>query len=263
MTMLGGRKVNAKGRATGRLKTNRHTQFKGQFAGRLIEMLESPAFRVLSLSGRRILDRLEIELGRHGGQDNGRLPCTYQDFCDYGIDRHAIAPAIRECVALGFIELSQRGSGGNAEFRSPNYFRLTYKHSGSEPPSDEWRKIETLELAESCARAARGATTKQNARHRCPMGKTPTEISIATTKSLVPQKPNSDGDFSPFSMGKTHTESAAPPMGETPTTVPVWETLTTSRSGDGALGTPTAAPKPSHFVYPELPDCLNSNRVNP
>ena len=47
----------------------------GQFAPRLIEMLESPAYCVLSLSARRVLDRLEIELGHHGGKDNGRTSC--------------------------------------------------------------------------------------------------------------------------------------------------------------------------------------------
>jgi hypothetical protein len=40
----------------------------GAFAWRLIEMLESPANRALSLSARRVLERLEIELYRHGGK---------------------------------------------------------------------------------------------------------------------------------------------------------------------------------------------------
>jgi hypothetical protein len=64
-------------------------------------MLESPTFRELSLSARRVLDRLEIELAHHGGMDKGRLPVTYDDFQRYGIDRHAIAPAIRELIAPG------------------------------------------------------------------------------------------------------------------------------------------------------------------
>jgi hypothetical protein len=50
-------------------------KISGQFAWRTIEMMESPAFRVLSHSARRILDRLEIEIAHHGGNDNGRLPC--------------------------------------------------------------------------------------------------------------------------------------------------------------------------------------------
>jgi hypothetical protein len=45
-----------------------------QFSWRTIRMLRSPAYRILSLSARRCLDRIEIELARHGGQDNGNLP---------------------------------------------------------------------------------------------------------------------------------------------------------------------------------------------
>jgi hypothetical protein len=67
--------------------------------------MESPAFRALSHSAHRILDRLEIELAHHGGNDNGRLPCTFDHFAEYGIDRHSIAPAIREVEALKFIRL--------------------------------------------------------------------------------------------------------------------------------------------------------------
>jgi hypothetical protein len=84
----------------------KRTRIDGQFAAREIKMLESHAFRELSLSARRVLDRLEIELAHHGGMDNGKLPVTYDDFQRYGIDRHAaIAPAIRELVALGFVAL--------------------------------------------------------------------------------------------------------------------------------------------------------------
>ena len=49
----------------------------GQFVMRRIDMLRSPAFCVLSLTGRRILDRLEIEHAAHGGRDNGKLPVTF------------------------------------------------------------------------------------------------------------------------------------------------------------------------------------------
>jgi hypothetical protein len=52
----------------------RRTQIGGQVAPRLIEMLESPAYRALSLSGHRVLDRIEIEMAHHGGTDNGKLP---------------------------------------------------------------------------------------------------------------------------------------------------------------------------------------------
>ena len=89
-------------------------------------MISSPAFCVLSLSARRVLDRLEVEMASHGGTDNGKLPVTFSDFRRYGIDYDAIAPAIREVVALGFVEVTKPGRAGNAEYRLPNIFRLTY-----------------------------------------------------------------------------------------------------------------------------------------
>ena len=102
----------------------------GQFTMRPIEMLRSPAYRVLSLSARRMLDRIEIEHARHGGKENGRLPVTHADFREYGIDRHAVAPGIREVVALGFVEQTQRGFAGTAQHR-PSLFRLTYLPANS------------------------------------------------------------------------------------------------------------------------------------
>jgi hypothetical protein len=74
----------------------RRSSFSGQFAGRLVEMLESPAYRALSLGALRVLSRVEIELAHHGGNDNGKLPVTYDDFERYGIHRHSIRPAISE-----------------------------------------------------------------------------------------------------------------------------------------------------------------------
>jgi hypothetical protein len=123
-------------------------------------MLESPAFRVLSLSARRVLDRLEIELAHHGGQDNGKLPVTYEHFHEYGIHRHAISSGIRECVALGFVEITEPGRAGNAEFRAPNLFRLTYMHTRVEDPTDDWRRIETFDDAKALAHAARLARSR-------------------------------------------------------------------------------------------------------
>jgi hypothetical protein len=116
-------------------------------------MLRSPAWRALGPSARRILDRIEIELADHGGADNGKLPLTYDDFVRYGIDRHSIGPAIREVVALGFAEITEVGRAGNADWRKPNLFRLTYRNT-KYAPTNEWQKI-TKEQAKQIARAAR------------------------------------------------------------------------------------------------------------
>ena len=105
----------------------------GQFIPLTIEMLRSPAIRVLSLTAHRILFRLEIELADHGGRDNGDLPVTFTDFEQFGVgDRHMIGPAIREIIALGFVELTKPGRSGNGAHRMPNRFRLTYLPDGAE-----------------------------------------------------------------------------------------------------------------------------------
>jgi hypothetical protein len=140
--------------------TPRHrNRFDGQFNGRLIEMMESPAYRVLSLSAHRVLDRICIELGHHGGADGTKLPVTYEQFMEYGVHRHAIAPAIRELEALGFIEVTQRGKPSAGEFRLPNLFRLTWAVCHSTKPTHEWKRIPDIETAELWAKAARKAKT--------------------------------------------------------------------------------------------------------
>lgn len=159
MTAPGGTGVDATGRSTGRRRKQRHTKITGPFVPRLIEMLESFPFRVLSGPAHRILARIEIEHGLHAGLENGDLPVTFQNFVDYGMDRHSIAPAMRECIALGFVVITKQGSAGNREFRAPNVFRLTYLHTKDAAPTHDWRKIEpTMEGAQRLAVAARKAS---------------------------------------------------------------------------------------------------------
>jgi hypothetical protein len=189
----------------------RRTTIGGQFAPRLIEMLESPAYRALSKSAHRILARLEIEMAHHGGKDNGRLPVTFEDFQNYGIDRHAIAPAIRECESLGFVEITEHGRAGNAEFRSPNKFRLTYRDTeNTQQPTHDWRRVKTVEDARNLAYEARRRVSK---------------------------KQNSNGGKRHLSVGKSHPENGTVPVGKAATpAVPEKSTpLSISRVGAHAL----------------------------
>jgi hypothetical protein len=199
------------------VRSGRRTRIGGQFAACLIEMLESPAYRVLSLSARRVLDRIDIELGHHGGNDNGRLPVTYSDFVSYGIERHAVAPAIREAVALGFLEVTEQGCGGNAEFRSPNLFRLTYHPAKNllGDGSHEWRRIASMEEALQVARHAR--RKKSDRRYR-------------------PKKQKPSAGKPTVSVREIHTETNQTPVCETPTTAPVGKPalLSISRGGRAA-----------------------------
>lgn len=133
----------------------KHTKIGGQFAPRLVEMISSPAYFVLSLSARRVLDRLEIELAGHGGTENGKLIVTFDQFQKFGIDRHAIAPAIRETEALGFIEVTEHGRAGNAEYRQPNRFRITYRNTDYGQPTHEWRRVKTSTEAAAISQQSR------------------------------------------------------------------------------------------------------------
>jgi hypothetical protein len=144
----------------------RRNRMSEQFVSYPRTLLESPVWQVISLSARRVLDRIAIEHMNHGGRANGRLSVTYDDFVRYGIHRHAIAPAIREAVALGFLEVTAAGVAGAAQYRQPNRFRLTYVTGVDSSPTHEWRRITTREQATEIAAAARAARTARSYRVR-------------------------------------------------------------------------------------------------
>ncbi len=139
------------------MSRRRKTKIGGQFSWRLREMMESDPFRVLSRAGHLGLARLEIELCSNGGTNNGALIVPFADFEKFGIERESISPMIREVVALGFVRITHRGMGGNAEYRIPNKYRLTYKDTEREKPTDDWRAIKTREEALQVAKTARKA----------------------------------------------------------------------------------------------------------
>lgn len=168
MTARGHRKPNATGRSSGARKQDRFNKISGPFAPRPIEMLESPAYRALNGSEHKILARLEIEFSNHGGSENGRLPCTFDDFVKYGIHREAIAPSLRALQSLGFIEITERGSAGNAAWRRPHIYRLTYRHTDDENPTHDWKHVTQSGQAKQLARNARQKPEKFNSQSRKP-----------------------------------------------------------------------------------------------
>jgi hypothetical protein len=165
------------------MSPRRKNRIAGQFSARTIEMMESPAYIALGGSARKILDRLEIEHAHHGGNDNGKLPCTYEHFFEYGVHRHSIAPALRELEALGFIEITERGRAGNAEWRRPHLFRLTYRQVGNAKPTDEWRRVRTQHDADMISRAARTPVK------RLPKNRTPMMVSDISQCGIRHRKP--------------------------------------------------------------------------
>jgi hypothetical protein len=130
-------------------------RYSGAFIGHTLEMRRSPAWRALPDDARRILTRLEVEHMEHGGAENGNLVCTYNDFAADGVRRASVALALRQCVALGFVEIVKTGKRAIAEFRSPTRYRLTHVIGRGvgricqEEPSNEWRSIKTADDARS------------------------------------------------------------------------------------------------------------------
>jgi hypothetical protein len=181
------RRHNARGRSTGRLVAGRakFAKIDGQFAPRTIEMLRSPAMAALSLTGRRILDRLEIELADHGGAENGTLPVTYDDFERFGIHRHQIKAGLAEVVALGFVEITRQGRAGNAEFRLPTLYRLTYRNTAANNPTNEWSRITTIQDAETIAKASRKALKPKAQKQISSGGQRQVSVAVTDTKNGV------------------------------------------------------------------------------
>jgi len=209
----------------------RRNRINEQFSARLIEMLESPAYRVLSRSAHLVISRIEVELAHHGGNDNGRLPVTTDQFVTFGMHRGSVAPAIREAEALGFIRITERGRAGDAEHGAPNRFFLTFTHgrnSRQEPPTHDWRHIKTREEAEEIARVARAEKNPNAVAH----GKRSWRSRHAKT---FPGTENSHA-----SVRKNRTETTEIPVRKNRTTVQSKKPYYIYILGEGTHGAPTA-----------------------
>jgi len=205
MSGIGNPKVDARGRS-GPRKTNGAMKIDGPFVPHRLDMLTSPAYRVLSRAALQVLTRLEVEHMGHAGQDNGALPCTYDDFVEHGIHRQAIGPAINECVALGFLRVTERGRSGNGAFRSANKFRLTYIATRGVAPTDDWDAIETDEEAERKAGAARSLRRSLRARSRAARVGQGSKIIESGTES-VPENTVHSSTENVLKMTPTSTET--------------------------------------------------------
>ena len=197
----------------------KHNKISGQFAARLIEMMESPAYRVLSLSAHRVLSRIEVEWAHHGGQDNGQLPVTFDDFVAYGMHRTAIGPALAELEALGFIVVTDQGKMAQAaDYRRPKKFLLTSRptNKGADP-LHKWKRFKTMEEADAVAEASRKLSAEKKKEpvrktYQKPVRKTYQKGQIPSTENV----PLSSAETVPLSISREGTpdiEHADEPTG--------------------------------------------------
>ncbi|MEP3232254.1 MAG: hypothetical protein ABJO30_05455 [Hyphomicrobiales bacterium] len=119
------------------------------FVPHRLEMKLSPAWNVKPVPLWRILDRLETEHMRHGGMNNGELFVSYNQFMEAGVSKRRISSMLECGEQLGFIEIVRPIDSWRGDVRAPNRYRLTYLPTRNVKPTDEWKKIQSIEQAQT------------------------------------------------------------------------------------------------------------------
>ncbi|MFZ5719301.1 MAG: hypothetical protein ACOY5Y_07535 [Pseudomonadota bacterium] len=132
-------------------RTTQPAKLRGRWVPRSLEMLESPAWRVLPLAARKVLERIEIEFLRRNRTNNGAIVCTYDDLVVYGVRRASIRRALAQLEALGLLKIVVRGHRAATDLNFPSLYRLTYVQGVNDiEATHDWRNFDT----EAKARAA-------------------------------------------------------------------------------------------------------------
>jgi hypothetical protein len=103
-------------------------------------MLESEAWCSLSLTARRVLDRVMIEHMAHAGSENGNLVVTYDDFVRFGIRRNSLKSAITQTVTKGWLIITEKGRPSVGPDRWPTRYALGWlpRFDGT-PALNRWK----------------------------------------------------------------------------------------------------------------------------
>jgi hypothetical protein len=105
------------------------------------EVLESEAWRTAPLRTTRFVFRLMVEHLAHGGNENGRLPCTTADCVRWGITKKHVKATQADAIKRGLVYRTEKGrGGGTASIRTPSRFGLGWigAHDGSSAPN-RWK----------------------------------------------------------------------------------------------------------------------------
>jgi hypothetical protein len=96
-------------------------------------MLQSAAWRSLTLNARRFIDFLLIEHMRHAGTANGDLFATYDQLNKFGINKKQIRDAIARAERVGLVD-TRKGAR-----RMATRYTLTWLPVSNAPPTDRWK----------------------------------------------------------------------------------------------------------------------------
>ncbi|MGA2636603.1 hypothetical protein [Methylocella sp.] len=132
-----------------------------------VQMMDSAAYRALSLAGRKVIDRIVLEHMEQGGKENGRLKVTARDFKQAGVHWREVPGAVAEVEALGWAKRTIFGRRVCGEDRGASaQFRLTWlpvhESDNAIPPTNDWKRWgDDLPAAKLAAKVAAGRTTAQ------------------------------------------------------------------------------------------------------
>ena len=122
---------------------------KDQFIIHKRELLESEAWRGMSINCFKLINFLETRYLQNAGEDNGYYVATYNQLIQYGMRIHAIKGAVQEAEKRGLVRSVL--SDDVCRYGKYTYlFRLTYlpqtvkKEDGSRyylAPSDDWKRV--------------------------------------------------------------------------------------------------------------------------
>lgn len=138
---MGGRGHDATGRSIPRQRDRRQRSRTGPpnepWAFVALSLMESDAFRSLSINARRALDRLVIEHFSHNRIENGNLRVSARQFQKWGVTKDCLTPAIRELEEKGLL-ITERAEAIGVLMPAFIY-RLTFYATMDSQPSNEWR----------------------------------------------------------------------------------------------------------------------------
>lgn len=155
------RKVDATGRSTSQPASSKDRKRNHPPSGPWVwftsEMMESPAWRAMSLNARLVVDRIAVEHMAHAGTQNGALPVTFDDFERFGIRRGSISAAILEATVVGFVDVAEQGTRGWGGFkgRATRYRLAWLPTAAGDPETARWRRFSSLKEAQRIASQAR------------------------------------------------------------------------------------------------------------
>ncbi|TBZ00226.1 hypothetical protein [Rhizobium leguminosarum] len=102
------------------------------------DLLESAAFRTLSVNATKAFYRIVMEHIRHGRQHNGKLIVTHEQFIEYGVTSDLVADALEELEYKKLMKMHKGRAGHGTAY--PTVFTLTNDgtHDGA-PATNEWK----------------------------------------------------------------------------------------------------------------------------